>query len=636
VLTLLARVLAIGLVVDDAIVVVEVIYAKIEAGLEPQSAGVEGTREIFFAVIATTVALVAVFMPILFLGGLVGRLFREFGLTLAGAVIISSFVALTLTPMLSTRLLKKRARQPWLYRSTEPFFRALVADYRERLTGLLQRRWLALPIVVVCLGLVALFLEVLPRELAPLEDRSQISISTRGPEGVTFAYMDRFMDQLNALIFEEVPETDNTITVTAPGFGAASSVNSGFGRISLVEPDQRQRTQGEIANALAGKVSRLTDARTFLSQSPTIAVGRRRGLPVQFVIQAPNMEKLQEVLPSFLAAASKDPTFGYVDVNLKFDKPELRVSIDRERAQDLGISAQRIAQTLQLALSEQRLGYFVMDGKQYEVIGQVERGARDETIDLRNLYVTTQGQPPVLLDKLVRVEETSSPPQIYRFDRYESATVSASLAPGKTIGDGIQAMEAIADKELDDAFATTLAGESRDFVESATSLLFVFVLALVLVYLVLAAQFESFRDPLIIMFTVPLALAGALLSLWYFNQTINIFSQIGMIMLIGLVTKNGILIVEFANQRKAAGSSVTDAIIEGATARFRPVLMTSFSTVLGILPIALGLGAGAESRIPMGVAVIGGLLVGTLLTLFVVPAMCSFLTSKHGRVQRLV
>jgi multidrug efflux pump len=634
VLTLLAMVLAIGLVVDDAIVVVEVIYAKIEAGLEPHSAGVEGTKEIFFAVVATTVALVAVFMPILFLGGLVGRLFREFGLTLAGAVIISSFVALTLTPMLATRLLKKRSRQPWLYSSTEPFFRALVTDYRERLTGLLRRRWLALPVVLVCFGMVALFLYILPRELAPLEDRSEIGMSVRGPEGATFAYMDRFMDRLNTLIDEEVPEALNTVTITSPGFGAASSVNSGFGRISLVEPDQRRRTQGEIADALAVQVSRLTDAQTFLSQSPTIAVGRRRGLPVQFVIQAPNMEKLQEVLPSFLAAAAADPTFTYVDVNLKFDKPELRVSIDRERAQDLGISALRIAQTLQLALSEQRLGYFVMDGKQYEVIGQVMRGARDETVDLRNLYVTTPGQPPVVLDKLVRVTETSSPPQIFRFDRYESATVSAALAPGKTIGDGIEAMEGVAERELDDTFATTLAGESRDFVESATSLLFVFVLALVLVYLVLAAQFESFRDPLIIMFTVPLALAGALLALWYFNQTINIFSQIGMIMLIGLVTKNGILIVEFANQRKAAGIPVTEAIIQGATARFRPVLMTSFSTVLGILPIALGIGAGAESRIPMGVAVIGGLMLGTLLTLFVVPAMMSFLTSTKGRVQR--
>ncbi len=402
----------------------------------------------------------------------------------------------------------------------------------------------------------------------------------------------------------------------------------------MVEPDERERTQGQIADALAAQVNELTEAKTFVSQPPTIAVGRRRGLPVQFVIQAPNMERLQEVLPPFLAAASADPTFTYVDVNLKFDKPELRVSIDRERAQDLGISARRIAQTLQLALSEQRLGYFVMDGKQYEVIGQVEAGARDETVDLRNLYVTIEGQPPVLLDKLVSVTETSSPPQIFRFDRYESATVSAALTPGKTIGDGVEAMEAIADEVLDEDFATSLAGESRDFAESATSLLFVFVLALVLVYLVLAAQFESFRDPLIIMFTVPLALAGALFALWYFNQTINIFSQIGMIMLIGLVTKNGILIVEFANQRKAAGLEVREAIIEGASSRFRPVLMTSFSTVLGILPIALGLGAGAESRIPMGVAVIGGLLAGTLLTLFVVPAMMSFLTSRYGRIKR--
>jgi multidrug efflux pump len=636
VLTLLAMVLAIGLVVDDAIVVVEVIYAKIEAGRDPMNAGIEGTREIFFAVVATTIALVAVFMPILFLGGLVGRLFREFGLTLAGAVIISSFVALTLTPMLASRLLKKRQRQPWLYTATEPFFSALASGYRQAVTTVLQRRWLAFPIILVCFGTVALFLAILPRELAPIEDRSQISISTRGPEGATFAYMDRFMDQLNALIQEEVPESETTITVTAPGFGAASSVNSGFGRITLVEPDERERTQGEIAGALALQVQQLTDAQTYISQSPTIAVGRRRGLPVQFVIQAPNMQKLQEILPSFLAAAAADPTFTYVNVNLKFDKPELRVTIDRERAQDLGISALRIAQTLQLALSEQRLGYFVMDGKQYEVIGQVLRGARDETVDLRNLYVTFPGRPPVVLDKLVNVTETSSPPQIFRFDRFESATVSAALVPGKTIGDGIEAMERIAENELDDTFATTLAGESRDFAESASSLVFVFALALVLVYLVLAAQFESFRDPLIIMFTVPLALAGALLSLWYFNQTLNIFSQIGMIMLIGLVTKNGILIVEFANQRKAAGSSVTEAIIDGATSRFRPVLMTSLSTVLGILPIALGLGAGAESRIPMGVAVIGGLLLGTFLTLFVIPAMCSFLTSKHGRVQRLV
>ncbi|HSN57004.1 MAG TPA: efflux RND transporter permease subunit, partial [Candidatus Sulfomarinibacteraceae bacterium] len=579
-------------------------------------------------------ALVAVFMPIMFLGGLVGRLFREFGLTLAGAVLISSFVALTLTPMLSTRLLKRRSRQPLLHRATEPFFRALAQSYRSALAGMLDRRWLALPVLAACLGLVAVLLEVLPRELAPLEDRSAISLTARGPEGATFAYMDRFMDRVNALVLAEVPELDNVVTVTAPGFGAASAVNSGFSRINLVEPEDRERSQAEIVDALAPKVRRLTEARAYLSQSPTIAVGRHRGLPVQFVIQAPNMKRLEEVLPPFLAAAGADPTFDFVDVDLKFDKPELEVTIDRERAQDLGISARRIASTLQLALSEQRLGFFIMDGKQYEVIGQVERGARDEIVDLRNLWVTTEGRPPVVLDKLVTVTETSNPPQIFRFDRYESATVSAALAPGRTLGEGIEAMRRIADRLLDESFATDLAGESRDFAESSSSLVFVFVLALVLVYLVLSAQFESFRDPFIIMLTVPLAIAGALLTLWYFNQTVNIFSQIGMIMLIGLVTKNGILIVEFANQRKAAGAGVRDAIVDGATSRFRPVLMTSLSTVLGILPIALGLGAGAESRIPMGVAVIGGLVVGTFLTLFVVPAMYSLLTSGKARASR--
>ncbi|MCP4663270.1 MAG: efflux RND transporter permease subunit [bacterium] len=627
VLTLLGLVLAIGLVVDDAIVVVEVIYAKIEAGKETIEAGITGTREIFFAVIATTLALVSVFLPILFLGGLVGRLFREFGITLAGAVVISSFVALTLTPMLSTRLLRKR-RHSWFYRATEPFFQGLAAGYQGTLGGFVRRRWLALPVILACMAVTVLFFALLPSELAPLEDRSSLMISTRGPEGATFGYMDRFMDELAALCFAEVPERTTMVTVTSPGFGAASSVNSGFARLMLTEPDERQRTQGEIAEFLSVRVGQLTGARSYVTQNPTIAVGRRRGLPVQYVIQAPNLEKLQEILPPFLAAAAADETFTFTDVDLQFDKPELQIAIDRDRARDLGISALAIARTLQLALSEQRLGYFLMDGKQYEVIAQVMRENRDETFDLRNLYVPSPGRPPILLDKLVTVTEKSSPPQLFRFDRYESATVSAAPAPGKTMGDGIEAMERIAERVLDESFATTLAGQSRDFAESAQSLHFVFLLALVLIYLVLAAQFESFRDPFIIMLTVPLAVAGALFSLWYFNQTLNIFSQIGMIMLIGLVTKNGILIVEFANQRKAQGLTIAEAIMEGATARFRPVLMTTLSTVLGILPIALALGAGAESRVPMGVAVIGGLVFGTLLTLYVVPAMYSLLTGR--------
>jgi multidrug efflux pump len=635
VLTLLGIVLAIGLVVDDAIIVLENIYSKIEAGMPPIAAGMEGTREIFFAVIATTVALVSVLLPILFLGGLTGELFVEFGVTLAGAVLISSFIALTLTPMLSTRVLKGRRGHSRLYEATAPFFDRLSSGYRRSLEGLLRRRWLAFPIIVACSGLIVLFMAILPAELAPLEDRNGISLNARGPEGATFEYMDAFVDDMIALLRDEAgDEIRLLVTVTSPGFGASTSTNSAFGRIYLVEPEERERSQHEIADALRRRIGELSGARILVSETPTISVGRRRGLPVEFVLQAPNLDKLQEVLPRFVAEAEQHPTFSAVDVDLVFDKPELRVSIDRDRARDLGISALDIAETIQLALSEQRLGFFVMDGKQYEVIGQVERADRDETLDLKNLYVPTRDGTPVLLDKIVTVTEESRPPQLYRYDRYLSATVSADLTPGNTVADGIVAMEEIADRVLDDTFSTALTGQARDFAESSRSLLFVFLLALALVYLTLAAQFESFRDPFVIMLSVPLALTGALFSLWYFHLTLNVFSQIGMIMLIGLVTKNGILIVEFANQRKEQGLGVLQATVEGATARFRPVLMTTLSTVLGILPIALALGAGSESRVPMGVAIIGGLLFGTGLTLYVVPAVYSYLTHELSAEER--
>jgi len=631
VLTLLALVLAIGLVVDDAIVVLENIYAKIESGLKPVQAGVTGTREIFFAVLATTVALVAVLLPVMFLGGLTGRLFREFGATLAGAVIISSFVALTLTPMLSTRLLREHGGHSHFYRITEPFFRGMAEAYRDALDWAMDRRWLALPLILACAGLIVLFVRMLPAELAPVEDRGSIRINAKGPEGVTYAYMDQFMDQLGALVEREVPERQELIWLASPGFGASSSVNSGFLRLRLLPPDKRSRSQMEIADALSTSISTLSGAQTFVTQEPTIAVGRRRGLPVQFVLQAPTLEKLKKALPPFLDEAGRNPAFSSVDVDLVFDKPELHVEIDRPRALDLGISTIDIAQTVQFSLSEQRLGFFVMDGKQYEIVGQVSAPNRNETVDLRNLTFTARNGAPVLLDSLVTVSERSSPPQLYHFDRYLSATVSAALAPGYTMSQGIQAMQDVAGRVLDGSFHTALAGESRDFEESSNTLAFVFVLAVALLYLVLAAQFESFRDPFTIMLTVPLALAGALFSLLWFGQTLNVFSQIGMIMLIGLVTKNGILIVEFANQRRLAGRPLREATIEAAVARLRPVLMTSLSTILGILPIALALGAGSESRVPMGVAVIGGMTLGTLLTLFVVPAMYSYLTRDRIR-----
>ena len=631
VLTLLGIVLAIGLVVDDAIVVLENIYTKIESGMRPLQAALIGSREIFFAVIATTVALVAVFLPVVFLQGLTGRLFREFGFVIAGAVIISSFVALTLTPMLASRLLKKRKKQPLFYRLTEPFFVSLNRLYAGSLNSFMKARWLAFAIMLVAGWMIWSIGSSLPSELSPMEDRSRLRGFATAPEGSTFEYMDAYMNELIDLAKEEVPEREGLISVTSPGFGASTSVNSGFLIVILKDPEERERSQQEILSSLSPKVSELTGARTFLSQEQSIG-NRRSGLPVQFVIQAPNLTKLKEVLPAFLEEVRQEPTFSFSDVDLKFNKPEIRIDIDRQKAQDLGVSMLDIAQTLQLGLSGQRFGYFIMNGKQFQVIGQVQRQDRNEPVDVRSLYVRSREGQMVQLDNLVTLVEQTTPPTLFRFNRFASATVSAGLVDGKTIGDGILAMEAIADRVLDDSYITSLTGPSKDFEESSSSLGFAFALALVLIYLVLAAQFESFRDPFIIMFSVPLAMAGALWSLWFFGETLNIFSQIGIIMLIGLVAKNGILIVEFANQRKEQGLDRMEAIKEAAAARFRPILMTSLSTTLGVLPIALALGAGSESRVSMGIAVIGGLLFSTILTLYVVPAIYSYFSSKKPNI----
>ena len=625
VLTLLAIVLAIGLVVDDAIVVLENIYTKIEAGQEPTIAGIIGSKEIFFAVIATTAALVSVFMPILFLGGITGRLFREFGIVIAGAVLISSFVALTLTPMLSTKLLKKREKHNRFYEATEPFFVAINQAYKQSLESFLKYRWVSMLIILVAGVMIYGFANYLPKEIAPLEDRSRVRMFAQAPEGASFEYMDDYMDRLVRMVQDSVPEAEAVISVTSPGFGASSSVNSGFAFAILKDPAERANSQMQVADELSELVTLQSGAQTFVSQEQTIG-SSRGGLPIQYVLQNQNFERLKGAIPEFLEEVRQNSTFGYQDVDLKFNKPELQIQIDRDRAQALGVSVRDIALTLQLSLSGQRFDFFIMNNKQYQVIGQVGRSDRDEPVDLRSLYVRNNQGQLIQLDNLVKLDEQSSPPQLYRFNRYASATISASLTPGNTIADGISAMDAIADRILDDTFSTSLSGPSRDYVESSSSLLFIFLLALVLVYLVLSAQFESFRDPFTIMLTVPLALAGALLSMWYFNQTLNVFSQIGMIMLIGLVTKNGILIVEFANQRQRQGLSIMDAVMDASAARFRPILMTSISTVLGILPIALALGAGAQSRTSMGIAVIGGLIIGSLLTLYVIPAMYSLLS----------
>ena len=634
VLTMLGLVLAIGLVVDDAIVVMENIYSKIEMGMEPVEAGIRGAAEIFFAVLSTTTALVAVFMPVIFLEGLTGRLFREFGIVLAGSVIISSFVALTLTPMLSSKILKKRDKHNFIYNATEPFFKGLTDGYRNTLTMFLRVRWVAFIVILGAIGMIFYMGSQVQTELAPLEDRGRVRVNISAPEGATFEYMDNYIDEIINVVKDSIPEYSNIISVTSPGFGASSSVNTGFVTLNLIDSDNRDRTQQEIADQLGSVLADFTAARPFVSQDQTFG-GRRSGLPVQFVIQAPNFDALKDNLPKFLDMASDNPTFSVVDVDLKFNRPELRIDINRDRARALGVSALDIAQTLQLALSGQRFSYFILNGKQYQVIGQLAREYRDAPINLLSLSVKNNRGDLIRLDNLVTISEQSSPPQLFRFNRYVSATVSAGLARGMTLGDGIEAMENIADQILDDSFSTTLAGTSRDFSESSNSLLFAFGLAVILIYLVLSAQFESFRDPLIILFTVPLAVSGAILSLWLYGQTLNIFSQIGIIMLVGLVTKNGILIVEFANQRKAAGLNIMDAITDAAVVRFRPILMTSLSTILGVAPIALALGAGSESRVSMGIAVIGGLIFASLLTLYVIPAIYSYLSSKTTSVSNL-
>jgi len=637
ILTLLGIVLATGLVVDDAIVVLENIYQKLERGYDPIEAGHRGSKEIFFAIISTTITLAAVFLPIIFLQGLVGRLFREFGVVVAGAVVISAFVSLTLTPMMSARWLRRAEEENWFYRKTEGFFRQLTDRYNHSLKIFIRRRWIAVAIMAASLAIIFGVGAFLPSELAPMEDRSRLSIQNTAPEGATFEYMDGYMNQLLFAIESTVPEQNGVWAVIGGvggggGGGGSSGANSGFLRVSLKAPGERDRSQQEIADGLTRFVQQFSEARAFVTQEQTVGVGRRGGLPVQYVIQAPDIERLREVLPKFLDEVRENGAFQMFDVNLKFNKPELRLEIDREKAKALGVSMMDVAQTLQLYFSGQRAGYFVMDGKQYQIISLATRDNRDEPLDLRSLYVRNNKGELIQLDNMVRLTEESATPQRYRYDRYISATVSAGLAPGVTLGDGIKAMDQIAKDVLDESFRTALAGASRDFAESSSSLFFAFLLALVLIYLVLAAQFESFRDPFITMFTVPLALAGAILSLWLFGQTLNIFSQIGVIALVGIVTKNGILIVEFGNQRQRAGLPIKEAVIEAATLRLRPILMTSLATMLGALPIALALGASAQSRVSMGIVVIGGLLFSLVLTLYVVPALYTYLSTEKRRV----
>jgi multidrug efflux pump len=624
VLTLLAIVLAIGIVVDDAIVVMENIYVKVESGLPPVKAGLEGSREIYFAIISTTITLISVFFPIVFLQGITGRLFREFAIVMAGAVGISAFLALSLTPMVSTKLLRKEPTHSWFFRRTEKFFNNLNNWYRKTLETFLRHRRYALLILILAFGLIILLWTSIPAEMAPLEDRSQISINTTAQEGATYEFILDYIDDVSKTVTELVPERTGVISMVRGGGGNI--------RLTLDNPSERKRTQQEIADQLASVLRKKTKARSMVMQQSTFG-GRRAGMPIQYVLQATSIEKLRKVLPAFMARVMDDPMFVMADVNLKFTKPELRIHIDRAKASTLGVSTQNIGQTLQLALSGQRYGYFFMNGKQYQILGDLARSDRNKPLDLKSLYVRNNSGKMIQFDNVVTLTEETAPPQLYRYNRFVSATISAGLAKGKTISQGLDEMDKIAKDVLDESFRTALAGDSKDYKESSSSLMFAFMLALVLIFLVLAAQFESFKDPFIVMMTVPLALTGALLFMWYFDVTMNIFSQIGIIMLVGLVTKNGILIVEFANQRKLIGMSKMEAIKYAAAARFRPILMTSMATILGIMPLALGLGEGAASRVAMGIAVVGGMFFSTFLTLFVVPAIYSFISSEPKKTE---
>lgn len=631
VLTLLAIVLATGLVVDDGIVVTENIYKKIEKGMNKWQAARDGSKEIYFAVIATSVTLAVVFLPIIFLEGFVGRLFREFGIVVAGAVLISAFVSLTLTPVLNVYVAKKSHKHSWFYNKTEPFFQWLENSYRSSLQKFMKVRWIALIIVAACFGIIYFVGGSLQSELAPMEDRSQFRLSVSAPEGTSFYAMDSYIDSLNKLMMDSIPEKNSVLSVTSPGFTGSGSANSGFVRVRLIDPQDRVRSQKEIVAMVNRNLPRYNQGRAFAIEDQTIAVSRRGGLPVAFVIQNNDFEKIREVLPKFLDEASNSPVFQGVDADLKFNKPELQIDINRLKASELGIAVEDIASTLQLALSNRRFGYFTKEGKQYQVMGQVARSERDDPTDLQSIYVRNNAGEMISLDNVVTFSEQTAPPTIYHFNRYKSATVSAGLAPGKTIGDGIEEMQRISDGLLDETFATQLSGASRDFQDSSSNTSFALILALGLVFLILAAQFESFVDPFIIMITVPLAIAGAVLTLWLFGHTINIFSQIGMIMLIGLVTKNGILIVEFANQQRIKGMPRTDAAVYSAVQRLRPILMTTLTMSFGALPLALSLGAAATSRIPLGIVIVGGLLFSLVLTLYVIPVIYSYLSSNKKR-----
>jgi multidrug efflux pump len=621
-LTLLAMVLAIGLVVDDSIVVLENIYRHIEDGMSRLDAALLGAREIAFAVIAMTVTLAAVYAPLAFQTGRTGRLFIEFALALAGAVLVSGFVALTLTPMMCSKLLKHEAHGKF-YTVTERWFQNMIAGYKRVLDRALHHRLYVIAAALLVAAMSIVLGLVLRSELSPIEDRGVIFGFISAPEGSTAKYTASNLKHLED-VYRTMPEVEKFNAVA--GF---PTVADGIAIARLKPWEQRTRKQQEITTALMPEFAKIPGVRAFPTNTPSLGQSPR-SRPVEFVImsQAP-FEVLQKYVDALIAEASKTSGLQNLDSDLRLDKPELKVSVNREKISDVGASVQTVGRSLETMLGGRQVTRFKKDGEQYDVIVQVAEGDRRSPTDISDIYVRGKNNEMIQLSNLVVVRESVAPKNLNHFNRIRAATVTATLAPGYALGDALTAMENAAKKVLPITVQTDLNGLSREFRDSSTEIYFVFLLALAFIFLVLAAQFESFIDPFIIMLTVPLAVTGALLALWIVGGTLNIYSKIGLVTLVGLITKHGILIVEFANQIQAQGKGVIEAVEEAAVLRLRPILMTTGAMVLGAVPLAFASGAGAESRQQIGWVIVGGMMLGTLLTLFVVPTAYTLLARKH-------
>ncbi|HXE40039.1 MAG TPA: efflux RND transporter permease subunit, partial [Azonexus sp.] len=625
-LTLLALVLAIGLVVDDAIVVLENIFRHIEAGMPRMQAALQGSKEIGFAVVAMTLTLAAVYAPVAFMTGRTGKLFIEFALTLAGAVLVSGFVALTLSPMMCSILLKHEDKHGKAFLVIEGFLDWLNGGYKRVLTAALDRRWLVMLGFVVVAASCVFLLKVLKSELAPIEDRGIILGAFSGPDGATLDYTEKYARQIEG-IYTQTRDVERFFVVAGN-----PTVSQGVSFVGLSDWSERKRSSVDIAKELLPKFAAIPGVLAFPITPPSLGQSPRER-PINFVIAtSATYEDLQQMSGLFLAELAKNPGLTNVDTDLKLNKPELSVLVKRDKAADMGIPVESIGRTLETLLGGREVTRFKRDGEQYDVIVQVADVDRSNPDDIRDIYARGRDGSMISLDNLVSISETIAPRELNHFSQRRAVTITANLAPGYTMGEALSAMDGIAAKVLKPGYAVDYNGQSREFRQSSSSLALTFGLALAFIYLVLAAQFESFRDPFIIMLTVPLSMAGALLALWLSGGTLNVYSQIGLVTLVGLITKHGILIVEFANQLQEKGHELKAAVIESAALRLRPILMTTGAMVLGAVPLALASGAGAESRQQIGWVIVGGLLLGTFFTLFVVPTVYSLLAARIAPV----